>query len=90
MNYLAVTATVFMMLIAGYDRSNVNIAVQLYALAVVVVLLITFIAKISEGARLQDQRILLFYQKYCDISGELKDDYLKLIREEKKDNSERV
>lgn len=82
-NYIAVIATVFAMLIAGYNRSSVDIAVQVFALTIVVILIVAFVWKYSRAANLQDQRAIRFYQKYCDISGELKDVYLTAIQEHK-------
>ena len=82
-NYIAVVATVFAMLIAGYDRSSADIAVQVFALLVVVILIAIFGWNYSNAANLQDQRALRFYQKYCDISGELKDEYLAAIQQNK-------
>jgi uncharacterized membrane protein len=82
-NYIAVIATIFAMLIAGFDRSNADIAVQVFALVIVVILVTVFIWNYSAAANLQDQRAIRFYKKYCDISGELKDEYLAAIQEGK-------
>ena len=71
------------MLIAGYDRSSADIAVQVFALLTVVLLIVIFVFSFSSAKNLQDQRALRFYQKYCDISGELKDEYLTAIQQNK-------
>jgi hypothetical protein len=82
-NYIAVAATVFAMFIAGYNRSRVDIAVQVFALLIIVTLIFAFIWNYSRAANLQDQRAIRFYQKYCDISGELKDEYLVALQDSK-------
>lgn len=88
-NYVAVVATVFAMLIAGYDRSSADIAVQVFALLTIVTLIVIFVWNFLIAANLQDQRALRFYQKYCDISGELRDEYLTAIQESKTEEKEK-
>jgi len=79
LNYIAVISTVVVMLIAGYNRSSADNAVQIYAVLIVIYLIISFIRKGRSAEVLQDERALRFYQKYCDMSGELKNEYLKLL-----------
>jgi len=79
------------MLIAGFNRSSADNAVQIYAVLVVVYLIFSFLKKNRSAEVLQDERAFKFYQKYCDISGELKNEYLKLLYptpDEKKDDDE--
>ena len=78
-NYLAIVATRAAVLMVGFERSFLDGVVQLYAVGVVI-FLICF-AGISSVGMIRDQglRFFMFYEKYCDPNGELKDEYLNLI-----------
>jgi hypothetical protein len=52
----------------------------MYAAAGIVGLVYFFITSVKAGSRDQDVRSFLFYRKYCDTNGELKDIYLKKIK----------
>eukprot|EP01038_Epipyxis_sp_PR26KG_P009738 gene9738-13104_t len=79
-NYLAIIATITAMLLAGFDRSYLDGYVQLYGGAVVIGLFyLYYMFPASIGTYMQDVRAYMFYKKYCKISGELKEEYLKKI-----------
>ena len=78
-NYLALLTTMASMLIAGFDRSNVDGGVQLYCFVLILMAVIAFKVMVGKGERQQDKRCLAFYKKYCDPNGELKDEYLQMI-----------
>lgn len=83
LNYVAILATVVLMLLAGFRRSVADSVVEIYAIVVVITLLVSFLRGYNAAARLQDERMIKFYQKYCDVSGELKDEYLKVINDKR-------
>lgn len=78
-NYVANFATMAAMLIAGFDRAKVDGAVQMYV--GFLIFFLSFIAwkATQKGADFQDRRVLAFYEKYCDVSGRLKTEYLARV-----------
>eukprot|EP01038_Epipyxis_sp_PR26KG_P005822 gene5822-8028_t len=79
-NYLAIIATIAAMLLAGFDRSYLDGYVQLYGIVVVIGLFyLYYIFPASVGTHMQDVRAFMFYKKYCQTSGELKEEYLKKV-----------
>jgi hypothetical protein len=85
-NYIAVLSTMTAIFIIGFERELIDGAVQLYATVGAVGLISLFVAFAKYGIRYQDERTLMFYNKYCDPNGELKDEYLTLIYEPKPDD----
>jgi hypothetical protein len=79
LNYVAIVATVAGMLVAGFDRSPVDGALQLYSLPLLALLLFHFLSSNTRGTIAQDQRSFLFYKKYCDANGELTDHSLAMV-----------
>lgn len=67
------------MLIAGIGRNRIDFYVQLYSIPCLIALLLIFVSFAKKGINYQDTRVLRFYQKYCDVNGELKDKYLAMI-----------
>ena len=79
LNYVANAATLVAMLIAGFDRSSTDGAVQTYAGLLAVVLIYMAAISFKQGAQFQDRRTLAFYDRYCDDSGRLKPEHLRRI-----------
>ena len=79
LNYIAILSTMAAVLIAGFNRSNVDGFVQLYSIAIVAALVRYINSSYTTSANDSDRRCLKFYQKYCDSNGELKDEYLRMI-----------
>ena len=68
------------MLIAGYARSRIDGNIQLiYSATALLLLVYCFIRAGYKGRKYQDTRAYLFYKKYCDPNGELKDEYLEMV-----------
>lgn len=79
LNYVAVIAAIVGMFIAGFDRSNLDGYLQLYGIAVILGLLVFFVKMLFKGGEIQNYRAYLFYKKYCEIDGQLKQKYLDTL-----------
>jgi hypothetical protein len=79
LNYVANIFAIMAMLVSGFDRYVVDGAVQLYFVGILAALVTYLIQNGKLGARNQDERVFMFYKKYCDPNGELKDEYLEKI-----------
>ena len=78
-NYLAIISTIAGALVAGFDRSLFDGWIHIYIVVVLALLLYYAYTGERHAAKLQDEKALAFYQKYCDANGELKDKYLDFI-----------
>jgi hypothetical protein len=79
LNYLATLMAVTAIFVAGFARSYEDGYVQLYAILILIGLCSLFAILNAQGSHMQDMRSLRFYQKYCDINGRLKREYLLRI-----------
>jgi len=87
-NYIGNLMTVSAMFIAGFARTFLDGAVQLFAVVMIISLFYIFIRSDQRGSGLQDIRILQFYTKYCDDNGRLKREYLLRIYAPKENKKE--
>jgi hypothetical protein len=81
-NYAADIAAVVAALIAGFARNAFDGYIQLYSPFLFIFTTFFFFSRVRMARERQDERILRFYRKYCEDSGQLKDDYLELIMHE--------
>lgn len=87
LNYVALIAAIVGMLLAGFDRSDLDGYLQLYAIAVILALLVFFIKMLGTGATIQNYRAYLFYKKYCQPDGQLKQKYLDTLMQDDEEES---
>ncbi len=83
-NYISNLATVAAMFIAGFARSTLDGGIQLFACVMIIGLFALFISSDKSGKIAQDQRVLSFYDKYCEDNGRLKREYLLRVYGEAK------
>lgn len=88
LNYVADIASIIAMFVAGFSRSKLDGLVQLYAVLLFVLVLVLFLTSMKLGDQFQDMRTLKFFQKYCDITGSLRPEYLVMIYESDKEELE--
>jgi len=80
LNYIADIATVVAVLLAGFNRGFIDGVVQLYMIPLIVWLFYYLKQGSLIAKEYQDIRQFDFYKKYCDPNGDLKDEYLELIK----------
>jgi hypothetical protein len=78
-NYLSMIFFIAALLIAGFDRSTLDGALQTFVI-ILIICLIYSVAKILEKGNngFQLDRALEFYKKYCESDGRLKPNYMKI------------
>jgi hypothetical protein len=82
MNYVALAGALVATFIAGFGRAYIDGLVQLYSVAFFIYVAYVFISAVRRTGHNQDIRIFRFYRKYCDIDGQLKDQYIEMLRNE--------
>jgi hypothetical protein len=80
MNYIALFSGLVATLLAGFGRAFVDGVVQLYMIGFLGYVIAVFVNAVQRTGHNQDIRILRFYKKYCDIDGQLKDEYIEMLK----------
>jgi hypothetical protein len=84
-NYAAAILVIIAMLFAGFARDSTDGYVQLWAIPLIMAVIYCFIVSQQFAIKLQDVRSFLFYKKYCEPNGMLKQQYLDQIYNEEED-----
>ena len=84
-NYAADILVIIAMLFAGFARDSVDGYIQLWAIGLIAVVVFCFVVSQGFAITLQDVRSFLFYKKYCEPNGMLKQQYLDQIYSDKED-----
>ena len=80
LNYLADCAAMACLMLVGMDRSNIDGGIIIsMGIFMSLSLLIVFSYIFANGSLHQDERVFMFYQKYCESNGELKKEYITKI-----------
>lgn len=80
-NYISVICCVVAILIAGFDRSSFDGAVQTPIIGLILSLFYTFIKSSKQGDHYQDQRVYSLFKKYCLHDGRLKSEYISIAKQ---------